>query len=268
MQVFLSVSLLLILATIPVYGQPLSDMTGLLHRIDIETGGHTFEVETISTFDIQDYFFDKDQKRITLYISSNIENNLSEVIIPHTLLSGNFTVYLNDQELHPNIRSNDKITFIVLEFDGSGNHQIDIFGDVYLGNAETPNIDEPAPENGGGCLIATAAYGSELASYVQMLREIRDNKIMTTASGSAFVDGFNHLYYSFSPYVADYQRENPAFNEAVRITITPLVTSLGIMSMADSEHKVLGYGIIVILINAGMYVVPVVILVQLRSIIR
>lgn len=243
-------------------------MTGLVYRLDIETGGHTFVVETTSTFDIQDYSFDKDQKRITLHTFSNIENNLSEMIIPHTLLSGNFTVYLNDQELYPNIRSNDRITLIVLEFNGSGDNQIDIFGDVYLGKMETLDTDEPASENGGGCLIATAAYGSELASYVQMLREIRDNKIMTTASGSAFMDEFNHLYYSFSPHVADYQRENPAFNEAVKIMITPLVASLGIMSLADSEQKILGYGIAVILLNATMYAAPVVILVQLSFVIR
>ena len=69
----------------------------------------------------------------------------------------------------------------------------------------------------GGCLIATAAYGTELAPQVQLLREIRDNTVMSTASGAAFMGGFNSLYYSFSPTIADMERDNPIFREAVRV---------------------------------------------------
>jgi len=109
--------------------------------------------------------------------------------------------------------------------------------------------------NGGGCLIATAAYGSEMAPQVQFLREIRDNQLMNTDSGVSFMTGFNQLYYSFSPTIADMQRENPVFKEAVKIGITPLLSSLSIMSHAESESQVLGYGIGVILLNIGMYFV-------------
>ena len=108
---------------------------------------------------------------------------------------------------------------------------------------------------GGGCLIATAAYGSEMAPQVQLLREIRDNQLMNTNSGISFMTGFNQLYYSFSPTIADIQRENPIFKEAVKVGITPLLSSLSIMSYAESESQVLGYGIGVILMNIGMYFV-------------
>ena len=119
-------------------------------------------------------------------------------------------------------------------------------------------ITEP---NGGGCLVATAAYGSEIAPQVQLLREIRDNSVMGTAAGTAFMGGFNQVYYSFSPQIADYQRENPVFRDMVKVAITPLVTSLGIMSVAETEQEVLGYGIAVILINLGMYIAaPIVII--------
>ena len=65
-------------------------------------------------------------------------------------------------------------------------------------------VSQPAEEKkGGGCLIATAAFGSEMAPQVQFLREIRDNKVLQTESGSAFMTGFNQFYYSFSPAVAD-----------------------------------------------------------------
>jgi len=109
-------------------------------------------------------------------------------------------------------------------------------------------------KTGGGCLIATAAYGSEMAPQVQFLREIRDGKVMTTDVGASFMAGFNQFYYTFSPYVADYERENPAFKELIRIGITPMLSSLSVMSMADSENEILGYGIAVILMNVGMYV--------------
>ena len=110
-----------------------------------------------------------------------------------------------------------------------------------------------AENEGGGCLIATAAYGSEMAPQVQFLREIRDNQLMNTDSGISFMTGFNQVYYSFSPYVADIQRENPMFKEIVKIGITPLLSSLSVMEYAESESQVLGYGIGVILMNIGMY---------------
>ncbi len=74
----------------------------------------------------------------------------------------------------------------------------------------------PIKEEGGGCLIATATYGSELAPQVQMLREIRDNQLMNTESGSAFMTTFNQIYYSFSPTIADMERESPVFKEIVK----------------------------------------------------
>jgi len=122
--------------------------------------------------------------------------------------------------------------------------------------------------DGGGCLIATAAFGSELSPQVQFLREIRDNTVLQTESGSAFMTGFNQFYYSFSPAVADYERENPAFKEAVKITLTPLLTSLTLLQYADidSESEMLGYGIGIILLNIGMYfVVPAILVMKVRK---
>ena len=127
--------------------------------------------------------------------------------------------------------------------------------------------DEKA-KGGGGCLIATAAFGSELAPQVQMLREIRDNTVLSTSSGMAFMSGFNEFYYSFSPTIADWERENPTFQEAVRITITPLLTSLSILNYVNihSEAEMLGYGISLIILNLGMYIVaPAVVIIKLKN---
>jgi len=121
---------------------------------------------------------------------------------------------------------------------------------------------------GGGCLIATATFGSEIAPQVQFLRELRDNTVLQTESGSAFMTGFNQFYYSFSPAIADYERENPVFKEAVKLTLTPLLTSLTLLQYADidSESEMLGYGIGVILLNIGMYfVAPAVLIMKIRK---
>ena len=109
---------------------------------------------------------------------------------------------------------------------------------------------------GGGCLIATAAYGTELAPQVQYLREIRDNTLLSTSSGSSFMETFNGIYYTVSPQIADLERESPIFREMVRIAITPMLTSLTLMDMAEdgSEASVLGIGMLVIALNAGMYI--------------
>ena len=117
---------------------------------------------------------------------------------------------------------------------------------------------------GGGCLIATAAYGTELAPQVQFLREIRDNTVMSTTSGTAFMTGFNQLYYSFSPTIADLERENPVFQDAVRAFITPMISSLSIMTLAEdgSEIEVLGLGISVIAINIGIYIIGPIMITQ------
>ena len=111
------------------------------------------------------------------------------------------------------------------------------------------------PNNGGGCLIATAAYGSEMAPQVQLLRELRDNHLLQTSSGTAFIELFNSLYYSFSPTIADLERKNPVFKETVRLFITPLISSLSLLNYIDmdSEFSVLGYGLSIIALNVGIY---------------
>jgi len=125
--------------------------------------------------------------------------------------------------------------------------------DIIVGEASAQPINAYEEES-GGCLIATAAYGSEMAPQVQLLREIRDNQLMNTESGTQFMGTFNDIYYSFSPIIADYERENPYFKEAVKLAITPMISSLSLMQNAESESEVLGLGLSVIALNLGMYI--------------
>ena len=145
------------------------------------------------------------------------------------------------------------------------------FGEVFLKGNCISSSDPTASTNpgiprGGGCLIATATYGSEMATEVQQLRELRDNQLLQTASGKQFMGMFNDVYYSFSPIISDYERENPLFKEAVKLAITPMISSLSLMDGANSESEVLGIGLSVIMLNLGMYLgIPAVVIVGIRK---
>ncbi len=115
-------------------------------------------------------------------------------------------------------------------------------------------LENPQDSNGGGgCLIATAAYGTELAPQVQLLREIRDSQLMQTASGASFMGAFNEVYYSFSPGIADMQRQSPVFKEAVKLFITPMLSTLSVMEHADDDASVISLGALVIGLNGAIY---------------
>ena len=85
------------------------------------------------------------------------------------------------------------------------------------------------------------------------------------------LDHGDTFYYTFSPTVADYERENPVFKEAVKVGLTPLLTSLTILNYVDidTEQEMLGYGIGIIMLNIGMYfVAPAVVVIALSKKLR
>ena len=128
--------------------------------------------------------------------------------------------------------------------------------DIMVHSASAAEPEPDMPSEGGGCLIATATFGSELAPQVQQLRELRDNTILETDSGAAFMSGFNQAYYYFSPAVADMIRENNILKETVKIGLVPMISSLSMLNhvQIDSEQDIIVYGVSLILLNVGMYV--------------
>lgn len=169
------------------------------------------------------------------------------------------------------IKSKDK--FYILTYTNSERNFdsiLDKFSQVVDSFKMTATKTTNADKEKSGCLIATATYGSELAPQVQLLREVRDN-VLGTSSGSSFITSFNAVYYSFSPTVSDWERQSPVFKEMVKITISPLLSTLSILSYVDisSEQEMLGFGIGVILLNIGMYfVVPAIVIVKSKNKIR
>ena len=178
-----------------------------------------------------------------------------EVIVEGGTKAGEVIVEKGTEAGEVIVETGEKTGEVIVETGEDIAKKGEIIGEVAIEKG-TEGVQE-INEKGGGCLIATAAYGTELAPQVQFLREIRDNTVMSTESGVSFMTGFNLLYYSFSPSVADYQRDNPLFQDAVRAFITPMISTLSIMTMAENGNdvQVLGLGIAVIALNLGMYIV-------------
>ncbi len=282
--------------------QLLSDSTGLVNRIEIAAaGGQTFEVVITSNFDIVGYEFVAADKKLVLQTGAVLSESIAEIVMPAGLLSGHLEAGVDGLPVDAQVRSTDTISLLVLVFEGGGadvkdgadraGRTIEITG-TETSVSETAGVLPPdgqgvgnsggsdggvggggstgdvSHDNGGGCLVATAAFGSELDHRVQLLREVRDSKVSSTESGRAFMDAFNSAYYSFSPHVADYMRENPSLMGAARVLLTPMLLSLEIMSHAEegSEVQVLAYGSLLILLNIGIYAaVPAVVLARLQS---
>jgi len=235
---------------------------GFVNKYMIDTNGQNFEVTITANFTVLSHTFSTDDKMLQFNVDAIHEKeNVAEIVIPRDLFDGEFTILLDDKEIFAPVNKTERSSVISIVFDGRGDYTIGITATNYLGV-------EVIKSNGGGCLIATAAFGSELAPQVQLLREIRDDIVLQTKSGSIFMTGFNQFYYSFSTVVADYERENTAFKEAVKLTLTPLLTSLTLLQYADidSESGMLGYGIGVILLNIGMYfVAPAVLIMKIKK---
>ena len=236
---------------------------GFVNKYMISTDGHNFEITFTANFTVLSHTFSAHDKMLQFNVDAVHEKeNVAEIIIPRDLFDGEFTILLDGEEIFAQVNKTPRSSVISIVFDGNGD-TLDITATNYLGV-------ELEKSNGGGCLIATAAFGSELDPHVQQLRELRDNTVLQTESGSVFMTGFNQFYYSFSPIIADYERENPAFKEAVKLTLTPLLTSLTLLQYVDidSESEMLGYGIGIILLNIGMYfVAPAILVMKIRKLV-
>jgi len=82
------------------------------------------------------------------------------------------------------------------------------------------------------CLIATATFGSELTSEVQLLRAFRNRVALYTFAGRSFMSAFDSWYYSFSPSVAELISTHPTTRLVMRVLLYPLVEILHIAAQA------------------------------------
>lgn len=124
--------IVLFLLTTPSAFAQLSDKTGFKQTFIIEAGGYEFPVDITSSFNVESLDFSSDDKRLTFHINNALEQNLAEIQIPKNLTNGNFTFFLDEQEIFPEVQTNKKISFITIEFNGTGIHKLDVIGTTYL----------------------------------------------------------------------------------------------------------------------------------------
>jgi hypothetical protein len=92
------------------------------------------------------------------------------------------------------------------------------------------------------CFIATAAYGTPMAEEIQILREFRDEYLITNPLGQAFVD----LYYRVSPPIAEFITEHPSLKPIVRTVLVPAVVMSTIATNTALAEKIVLVGSLVL----------------------
>ena len=150
MKILLLVIFTLIISIPSALGLVLSeDGTGLTQNFIVQTGGYDFPVKVTGNLDVKDLSFDKDMKTITMSITSSLDGNLMEILIPQNLINGEFTFFLDNVEVFPQVALLTDNAFITLEFEGEGMHTLDIIETTYL-----PEFADVAP-----IVLATSLIG-------------------------------------------------------------------------------------------------------------
>src|ERR671910_2157901 len=163
--------------------------------------------------------------------------------------SFDFALIQDGNEIHNNHISSEFGTYSY-EYTFSNAGRVTLAANNINSESESAKIDLVVQQGSGNpnpqpqptqsqCLIATAAFGSELTPQVQYLRYFRDNYILSTASGTAFMKVFDSVYYSFSPQIAEYERDQPWMQSTVKVALYPL---FGILMAAERVHVLVGGG--------------------------
>lgn len=157
--------------------------------------------------------------------------------------------------------------------------QVLVYGEVYASlNGITALIEKldlrqtniqfqsPTQTQSSNCIIATAAYGSEIAAPVQFLREFRDGDVNRTFLGHHFLSAFNAWYYSWAPLVVRVESDSSELRAGVRAVIIPLLGTLYVGSVIfhqlygiNPEAAVLSAGIVSSLILGIVYLTPIIV---------
>jgi len=243
---------MLILVIIPAYAQEQSEQQVML------TDKGTLEVG-LSTIPAHPQLGEQTKLKID-FINKNTKVTQEHIDYSVTVTKGNEQVF----GILLTHTATGSIT-IPYEFQNAGEYKVsvDVQGIVFQPiPTETASftisvVKESQPKN--GCLIATAAFGSEISPQVQFLREYRDNTIMQTAVGSSFINAFNVVYYTFSPTVADVERNNPLLQESIKVGITPLLGILQITKLStigNGELSVLTSGMMASSLIGATYLWP------------
>ena len=154
---------------------------------------------------------DNPQMDGTLRVSMSRDEHDWEIIIRNRDVKGFEQITDNAiDDRYPRISGNN-IAWIAGKGDAS-----EIFVALYESDyTPTGNGDDDE----GLCFIATAAFGSYVDPHVQVLRDFRDEYLLTNMPGRWFVN----IYNTYGPYWADQLNAYPGCKPFVRLALMPAV---------------------------------------------
>ena len=164
--------------------------------------------------------------QISLEWDANGEPDLDGYRVYYGTSSGNYTASVdignNTHCVISNLEQGVTYYFAATAYDSEGNESgfsDEIVYAVPAAVSPSPGSSSDGGGSGGGCFIATAAYGSYLAPEVMVLRQFRDHVLLANVPGRAFV----RFYYRVSPPIADFVRKHEVLRLLTRWALSPLV---------------------------------------------
>ncbi len=169
---FLLILILSIIVVVPAFAIPLSDRTGLKTKFDVDVGNSTYVIETVANFNIDDVTFYNDT--LVFQISSGLQDNLLEMQIPQNITAGAVHLFLDKQEVAPKILSDQKISFVTLEFQGNGTHVLEVKSNFTLKPQEPQTVPgEPVSPVMVFLVVAIGAIAAGIGMMYKKRKTIR-----------------------------------------------------------------------------------------------
>ena len=137
-------------------------------------------------------------------------------------------------------RSDTVYSLALLAFDEQNQPSPMITAAIGALSATVSTPPSPTASGGGGCFIATAAYGSPLEQEVDLLRGYRDRYLIHRAWGRLLLKA----YYALSPGPAEYISNKPALRGAVRIALTPVISAAKGRAQGSALPVAVGFGVV------------------------
>jgi hypothetical protein len=158
-----------------------------------------------------------------------IESAYSEEVSERTLVDSDADGISDEWEAHYGLDPTDASDADAdADTDGYSNLvEYNAGSDPTDGSIIPEQIPEAAEEGGGGCFIATAAYGSPLAAEVGRLKKFRDAWLLKFAPGRGFV----RLYYQKGPAAARFIAGREGLRSMVRMALLPVVAACGLLNL-------------------------------------
>lgn len=136
-QILLSCVILLGLLSVPAFAQQVTapknlDHPGIKWDWKIKAENYTFDVSTVSNYDMKNVTFDKINKELVFTGNSTHDGNIAEIDIPNNLIGGNLTVVQNGKPVSAIVIPGTDSSTIMLKFNQTGTMDTSVFGTTYL----------------------------------------------------------------------------------------------------------------------------------------